>query len=101
MGRQTNVFSKWQDWKPRYSRILRAFQRQVEAVYGIKVQSEPLGELAINIVNGAKSIGFDAYECDDITHAIKTILSHSPKPARILVCGSLYLAGDVLLANNL
>jgi dihydrofolate synthase / folylpolyglutamate synthase len=81
--------------------FLEYFKGKVEAVYGIKVQSEPLGELAINIVNGAKSIGFDAYECDDITHAIKTILSHSPKPARILVCGSLYLAGDVLLANNL
>lgn len=100
----------WQD-KPTYlvngrtgnrdiTSFLEHFKGKVEAVYGIKVQSEPLGELAINIVNGAKNLGFTAFECDDITHAIKTVLSHSPKPARILVCGSLYLAGDVLLANK-
>ncbi len=80
--------------------FLSHFKGKVQAVYGIKVQSEPLGELASNIVNGAKSIGLEAYECDDITHAIKTILSHARTPCRILVCGSLYLAGDVLLANN-
>ncbi len=80
--------------------FLQHFKGKVEAVYGIKVQSEPLGELASNIVNGAKRLGFNAYECDDITHAIKTILSQDTKEARILVCGSLYLAGDVLLANK-
>jgi len=80
--------------------FLEKFKGKVEAVYGIKVQSEPLGETASKIVAGAQNLGFKTYECESITHAIQTILKHSKGPCRILAVGSLYLAGDVLLANK-
>lgn len=104
------VDSLWQD-KPTYlingrtgnrdiKSFLTYFKNKVKLVCGVKVRSEPLGELATNIVNGAKEVGLDAYECDSLQDAIKLILSKSEKPARILVCGSLYLAADVALANK-
>jgi len=80
--------------------FLTYFKDKVKLVCGVKVRSEPLGELAVNIVNGAKEIGLEAYECDSLPDAIKLIMQKSNQPARILVCGSLYLAADVALANK-
>jgi dihydrofolate synthase / folylpolyglutamate synthase len=80
--------------------FLAYFKDKVKLVCGVKVRSEPLGELAVNIVNGAKEIGLEAYECDSLPDAIKFIMQKSNQPSRILVCGSLYLAADVALANK-
>ena len=80
--------------------FLKHFLGKVEFVCGVKVRSEPLGELAENIVKGAKEVGHQAYECESIRQAIELILSKASEPSRILVCGSLYLVGDLLLANK-
>jgi dihydrofolate synthase/folylpolyglutamate synthase len=104
------ITAHWQD-KPTYLingrtrdrdiiSFLKCFQDKVKAVYGVKVESEPLGESAENIVTGAKSLGFEAHKADNITTAVKEIIKMSSQPCRILACGSLYLAGDILLANK-
>ena len=41
----------------------------------------------------------DAQPCDDVAAALAFISDHRPA-ADLLICGSLYLAGDVLLRNN-
>lgn len=104
-----HIKTQWQD-KPTYMingrtgkrdivGFLSYFKGLVEFVCGVKVVSEPLGELAVNIVNGAKEAGFKAYECEDLKDAISMILEKAERPGRILVCGSLYLAADVVLAK--
>jgi dihydrofolate synthase/folylpolyglutamate synthase len=80
--------------------FLTHFIGKIEFVCGVKVKSEPLGELAENITNGAREIGLIAYECEGVKEAIQLIIEKSSGPGRILICGSLYLAADVLLANK-
>jgi dihydrofolate synthase / folylpolyglutamate synthase len=104
-----HIKTQWQD-KPTYlingrtgqrdiAGFLNYFKGLVEFVCGVKVVSEPLGELAINIVNGSKVAGLEAFECGDLKEAFDTILKKAQKPGRILICGSLYLAADVARVN--
>lgn len=46
----------------------------------------------------ARSVGLQATAAEDVTAAISAITAHTPN-ARILICGSLYLAGAVMRAN--
>ena len=81
--------------------FLQYFKPFAKAVYGVRVQTEPKAEKAENIVNAALELCFDAHTASNIKDAISQILSESKSPCRILVCGSLYLAGDLLIANRL
>ncbi len=101
---------KWQD-KPTFlingrtgdrdiKGFLEYFIDKVPFVCGVKVKSEPLGEAAENIANGAKELGFAAFACASIKEAIELILSKHAQSGRILVAGSLYLAADLMLANK-
>lgn len=47
----------------------------------------------------AQSVGLTAKASPDVPSAIKDIIAHTPR-ARILICGSLYLAGAVIRANQ-
>lgn len=80
--------------------FLEYFKGLVKFVCGVKVKSEPKGELAENIAKGAAEIGFESYACDGLKEAIELIISKASEPSRILVLGSLYLSADVLLANK-
>jgi dihydrofolate synthase/folylpolyglutamate synthase len=104
------MIEKWKD-KPLYlingrtkerdiKSFLSHFLGKVEMVVGVKVESEPSGEKAENIYNAAKELGFEAAAADSLKEAIELCIKHSNREARILVAGSLYLAGDVLLANS-
>jgi dihydrofolate synthase/folylpolyglutamate synthase len=103
--------SEWNDGKPLViingrtgdrdiKTFLSFFQDIASFICGVKVRTEPKGESAENIANGAKEMGFEAYACDSLIDAIALIKSKFSTPVRILICGSLYLAGDVLLANK-
>ncbi|UWQ99680.1 bifunctional folylpolyglutamate synthase/dihydrofolate synthase [Rhodobacteraceae bacterium S2214] len=46
----------------------------------------------------AATVGLDAKAAPDVAHAIRDITANSPH-ARILICGSLYLAGAVMREN--
>ena len=50
-------------------------------------------------VNAAKRLGFTANVASDVMVAVKDIQTVDPT-ARILICGSLYLAGKVLQENS-
>ena len=54
---------------------------------------------AADLAEIAESIGLDAIPEDDITSAIATVEEQDVGPKRILICGSLYLAGHVLAEN--
>lgn len=48
----------------------------------------------------AAEVGLDCLPANDIGAALEDLLATQPAPMRILICGSLYLAGDVLARNG-
>ena len=49
----------------------------------------------------ATAAGLPATACDSIEAALGAIAARDwPQPPRVLICGSLYLAGEVLAANG-
>ena len=48
----------------------------------------------------AAEVGVDCAPANDIGAALEDLLATQPAPMRILICGSLYLAGDVLAHNG-
>jgi dihydrofolate synthase/folylpolyglutamate synthase len=44
----------------------------------------------------ARGLGFASEIAADVTNAIRQVEAHDDAPKRILICGSLYLAGHVL-----
>ncbi|MDH3662979.1 MAG: bifunctional folylpolyglutamate synthase/dihydrofolate synthase, partial [Alphaproteobacteria bacterium] len=52
------------------------------------------------VVEDAHDLGLVAEAADDVESALSTIAEHASTPVRVLICGSLYLAGHVLRANS-
>jgi len=48
----------------------------------------------------ASDVGLDCSPANDIGAALEDLLATQPAPMRILICGSLYLAGEVLVRNG-
>jgi dihydrofolate synthase/folylpolyglutamate synthase len=45
-------------------------------------------------------VGLDCVPANDIGAALEDLLATQPAPMRILICGSLYVAGQVLVRNG-
>jgi dihydrofolate synthase / folylpolyglutamate synthase len=48
----------------------------------------------------AADVGLDCLPANNVGAALEDLLATQPAPMRILICGSLYLAGDVLARNG-
>ena len=48
----------------------------------------------------AAEVGLDCAPADNIAAALEDLLAYQPAPMRILICGSLYVAGEVLARNG-
>ena len=55
---------------------------------------------ADEIFTVATKIGFQAKTATSITDAIENIISVEKSPSKVLICGSLYLAGNILKENK-
>ncbi len=107
--------------------FLYFFQNITKMICCVTVENEPMAEKAEIIHQVASSIGFVSIVCSSLDKAIKQCLQHASSEQytlqnisskvcdqnndinaekykaiaiRILICGSLYLAGDVLNAND-
>jgi dihydrofolate synthase / folylpolyglutamate synthase len=67
---------------------------------GLLVESEASSQTAEYVTAAAEKAGLKAKVCDSLEEALRYTCSLSGTPARILVCGSLYLAGTVLEMNG-
>ena len=67
-------------------------------LYGIRIQGEENSNSAETIVNQAREIGFSAFKTQKVSDAILTIIKAHPN-SRIIICGSLFLAGKILQDN--
>lgn len=77
------------------------FEGLAHHVYTIPITSSNAGIPAQKLADLAHGTNLSATPATDITRAFELICNeYGEKPVRILVCGSLYLVGDVLIENN-
>ena len=83
--------------------FLNYLKPYVKFLASVCVKSEPRAQTAEELLQTALSLGIKAVASRSLSDAISKILEvgdHNKK-STILICGSLYLAGDVLLENNI
>ncbi|MGN7661803.1 MAG: bifunctional folylpolyglutamate synthase/dihydrofolate synthase [Anaplasma sp.] len=81
--------------------FLSCLKRQTKFLCAVCVKSEPRAKLAEEVVKDAEELGICASAEDDLQSAVGKLLSVGDPSVRstILICGSLFLAGDVLREN--
>lgn len=82
---------------------VRAYLEPLGAVsshlLAVSIPGEAATLSAAQTVAAARDVGFEAAQADSVPAAIARIIADAPH-ARILICGSLYLAGHVLRENG-
>jgi dihydrofolate synthase/folylpolyglutamate synthase len=79
--------------------FLRPLAPLAKSVHTVPVPDEPASRDPIEAAAEAARLGIAATPAPDVTSALGAIAAVEPDPARVLVCGSLYLAGHVLREN--
>ena len=72
---------------------------QSKRLYGVSIPGEAATMTAKETVDVAIDVGFEASVSENVESAIKEIIKQD-QDARILICGSLYLAGNILQKNS-
>lgn len=80
----------------------QSFEGIAERVFTVPVPGTDAGIEPHQLAEIVNSAGLQASACLSVGDALESItgLLAGGEPARILICGSLYLVGDVLRANN-
>lgn len=71
----------------------------VAGLHGVSIPGEAATLPADVTAQAARQIGMEAVEEEGVATAVSKIVAHTPQ-ARILICGSLYLAGNILKDNG-
>jgi dihydrofolate synthase/folylpolyglutamate synthase len=79
--------------------FFRPFQGLVRQVWTITIPGEPNAVAADQLAATARAVGLPATAAASLDDALRAAAGVAPAP-RILICGSLYLAGKVLQANG-
>ena len=81
--------------------FLKPFKGLANIVFATPIPGEHQARTADDIANAARAAGLTAEPCADVESALRLIASLTwTAPPRILIAGSLYLAGVVLAANG-
>lgn len=80
--------------------FLSSFQGKVKHIAGVLIEAEPSSYRGEFIRDEAVKAGFSASAHDSIDEALIYVTKQETSRTRILVCGSLYLAGDILNQNQ-
>lgn len=78
---------------------LAPLAQNAQSLYGVSIPGEAATLSADETVTAARSVGLTAHTASSVQDAVEQIVKSDPT-ARILICGSLYLAGDVLRQNG-
>ena len=76
--------------------FLAPLKNQTSALWAVEIADEEASLNAKELTATAQDVGFNAVAASSISDAISQIVAKTNSPARILICGSLYLAGKVL-----
>ena len=81
--------------------FLRSFRGLAQEVLAVPVQGDHAGRSAPDVAAAAMAAGIQAASCDSVEAALRFLAARDwGKPPRVLIAGSLYLAGEVLAANG-
>jgi dihydrofolate synthase/folylpolyglutamate synthase len=78
---------------------LRPLARHAKVLHAVSIPGETNTLPAREIAAAAHSVGITAIESDTVQTAVSQIIAAEPN-ARIIICGSLYLAGYILRENG-
>ena len=78
--------------------VLAPFAGMAQQVFTLTIPGEPNAHGAAHIAEEARKAGFEARPMRSVLTALKA--AADVPGARVLICGSLYLAGDVLAKNG-
>ncbi|MCG6901439.1 MAG: bifunctional folylpolyglutamate synthase/dihydrofolate synthase [Rhodobacter sp.] len=78
---------------------MRPLAPHIRQLYGVSIPDQPATVPAADTVTAARDVGIAATGADSVAEAVQAIARHAPD-ARILIGGSLYLAGVVLRDNG-
>ena len=81
------------------SGYMQPLAQHVHALQAVSIPGETNTLPSDVTAKAARDAGMTAYEADGVDSALKAIFKASPN-ARVLICGSLYLAGHVLRENG-
>lgn len=76
-----------------------AFAGIAASVFTVQADHEGAAS-AVEVASAAERGGVPAYPCDSLEEAVRLAIGNGRRPIRILICGSLYLAGEVLSENG-
>lgn len=79
--------------------FLAPLSSHMHAVAGVPISGESKSHDSAFIASKAQELGIDASAHDSASQAVIWLIAKSPQPARILITGSLYLAGHILREN--
>jgi dihydrofolate synthase/folylpolyglutamate synthase len=80
--------------------FLRPLAKQAQGLRAVEIPGEPNSLSAEEAAQKARDSGFSAQAAPSVKAALAQIAAENPWPGRILICGSLYLAGNVLAENE-
>ncbi|MGD0187137.1 MAG: folylpolyglutamate synthase/dihydrofolate synthase family protein [Roseiarcus sp.] len=81
--------------------FLSHFKGLAQETLAVPIAGEHAGRAAEEVAAIARSVGLSAAACDSVASALRFLAARQwPKPPRILIAGSLYLAGKVLEEND-
>ena len=80
-------------------RFLEPLTPLAAGLRAVAIPGEKNAFSAAELADIATAVGLDAAPADALEAAVESIVAREGGPARILICGSLYLAGAVLSAN--
>ena len=79
--------------------FFEAFKGLASTVLTVTIPGQPNARPAEDVAQMARAAGLEAVAMPDIETALDRAAVVSPPP-RIVICGSLYLAGEVLARNG-
>ena len=78
---------------------MRPLAAHLASLRAVSIPGEKNTLTASETADAARQAGIDAAEADSVAEALQAILARDPA-ARVLICGSLYLAGAILRENG-
>jgi dihydrofolate synthase / folylpolyglutamate synthase len=81
--------------------FLRAFKGLAQEVVAVPVNADQYAKPAAEVAAAATANGIPAAACESVKSALAFLAARQwPAPPRVLIAGSLYLAGEVLALNG-
>jgi len=80
--------------------FLRPLATRADTLHALAIPGEEASLTAEEAAAAARSVGIPAQPAAGIEDALRRIAGHTEATGRVLICGSLYLAGHVLAENG-